>query len=46
MSKHLNTINGNITVSEWRFKGISNEVLKVHNTPALQSSALEHVFKI
>ena len=34
MSKYLKTINGNITVSEWRSKGIYNEVLKVHNTPA------------
>ena len=41
MSKYLKTINGNITVSEWRSKGISNEVVKVHNTPAPQSSTLE-----
>ena len=39
MSKCLKTINGNITVSEWRSKGISNEILKAINTPAPQASA-------
>ena len=41
MSKYLKTVNGNITFSEWRSKGKSNEVLKSHNTPAPESSALE-----
>ena len=33
MSKYLKTISGDITDSEWWSKGISNEVLKSHNTP-------------
>ena len=41
MSKYLKTINGYTTVSEWRSKRISNEVLKAHNTPAPQASAPE-----
>ena len=39
ISKYLKTINGNITVSEWKSKGISNEVLQANNTPAPQASA-------
>ena len=39
ISKYLKTINGNIAVSEWISKGISNGVLKAHNTPSPQASA-------
>ena len=41
VSKYLKTISGDITVSEWWSKGISNEVLKSHNTPVPESSALK-----
>ena len=33
MSKYLKIISGDITVSEWWSKGISNEVIKSHNNP-------------
>ena len=39
MSKYLKTINGNVAISEWTSKGISNGVLKAHNTPTPQASA-------
>ena len=41
MSKYLKTVSGDITVSEWWSKGIFNEVLKYHNTPVPESSALK-----
>ena len=41
MSEYLKTSNGNVVVSEWISKGISNEVLKVHNTPCPQVTARE-----
>ena len=39
MSKYLKTINGNVVISEWISKGISNGVLKAHNTPTPRASA-------
>ena len=39
ISKYLKTINDNIAVSEWISKGISNRVMKAHNTPTSQARA-------